>query len=97
MAHFAKPWYRKGRGWFLEVNGKQIKLGDDPKEAFDRYHQLMAGRSPKGTQVSEVLDAFLAWCQQHRAGRTYEWHKYRCDGFWQFLKSKGLAFLPGQG
>ena len=22
MAHFAKPWFRKGRGWFLEVNGK---------------------------------------------------------------------------
>lgn len=93
MAHFAKPWYRKGRGWYLEVNGKQIKLGDDRKEAFDRYHQLMAGQSPTGIQVSEVLDAFLAWCQQHRASRTYDWHKSRCDGFWQFLKSKNLNFL----
>ena len=34
MAHFAKPWHRKGRGWFLELNGKQIKLADDRDEAF---------------------------------------------------------------
>jgi hypothetical protein len=32
MAHFAKPWHRKGRGWFVELGGKQIKLGDGRNE-----------------------------------------------------------------
>jgi hypothetical protein len=81
MSHFAKPRHRKGRGWFLELNGKQIKLGDDRSEAFDRYHKLMAGQSPTGTQVSSVLDGFLDWCLRHRAAGTYKWHKIRCDSF----------------
>ncbi|MBI3822045.1 MAG: hypothetical protein HY289_05110 [Planctomycetes bacterium] len=55
MAHFAKPWYRKGRGWFLEPNGKQIRLGDEKEESFARYHQLMAGQSPTGNRVSSVM------------------------------------------
>src|SRR5215210_932719 len=66
MAHFAKPWFRKGRGWFLEINGKQVKLGDERDESFARYHQLMAGQSPSANQVSGILDAFLDWCALHR-------------------------------
>jgi integrase len=93
MAHFAKPWYREGRGWFLELNGKQIKLADDRDEAFDRYHKMMAGQSPTGTQVSELLDGFLDWCSRHRAAGTYDWHKARCESFWKHLKSKDLQHL----
>lgn len=93
MPHFAKPWHRKGRGWFLQLNGKQVKLGDDRKEAFDRYHQLMAGETPTGIQVSEIIDGFLDWCQRHRAAKTYQWNKYRCDSFWNSLKANNLNFL----
>lgn len=93
MAHFSKPWYRKGRGWYLELNGKQIKLGDEKDEAFDRYHHLMAGQSPTGTLVSEVIDAFLDWCKENRAERTYVWHQDRCNSFWQFLKARNLNYL----
>jgi integrase len=93
MSHFAKPWYRKGRGWFLELNGKQIKLGDEQDEAFTRYHQLMAGQAPTGIQVSQVIDAFLDWCGRHRSTRTFLWNKYRCDSFWKSLKGRNLNFL----
>ncbi len=93
MAHFAKPWFRKGRGWFLELNGKQVKLGDDRDEAFDRYHKMMAGQAPTGTQVSEVIDAFLDWCLRNRDKKTYGWYKVRCDGFWRALKARELNFL----
>jgi integrase len=93
MAHFAKPWYREGRGWYLEINGKQVKLGDERDEAFDRYHKLMAGQSPTGTQVSDILDSFLDWCLRHRAKRTYDWHKERCDSFWAYLKGQGFDHL----
>jgi IPT/TIG domain len=46
MAHFAKPWFRKGRGWLLEINGKRVKRGDERDESFTRYHQIMAGQAP---------------------------------------------------
>lgn len=41
MPHFSKPWFRQGRGWYLQLSGKQIKLGKDRDEAFVRYHKLM--------------------------------------------------------
>ncbi|MBA3727227.1 MAG: tyrosine-type recombinase/integrase [Armatimonadetes bacterium] len=93
MTRFAKPWYRKGRGWYLEIDGKQVKLADDRDQAFDRYHKLMAGQSPTGTPVSSVIDSFLDWCMHNRAERTFDWHKERCDSFWQHLKSLGLSVL----
>ena len=39
---FPKPFYRTARNaWFLQVGGKQIKLGPDRDAAFRRYHELM--------------------------------------------------------
>ena len=43
---FPKPWFRKGRGWFVTLNGKQIKLGTDREEAFAEYRQLIAQPAP---------------------------------------------------
>lgn len=93
MAHFAKPWFRSGRGWYVEVAGKQIKLGDDRDEAFKRYHQLMAGEAASGTMVCEIVSEFLAWCRRHRAPGTHRWHKIRCESFWDHLKANNLHFL----
>lgn len=43
MAHFPKPYFRKGRGLFyLQIDGRQINLGPDRDEAFRRYHEIMA-------------------------------------------------------
>src|SRR4051812_37630929 len=96
MSHFAKPWFRKGRGWFLELGGKQIKLADEEKEAFERYHQIMAGQAPSTALVSGVIDTFLAWCQTNRDPKTYLWYKIRCQSFWDFLKRQNLHFLAAE-
>jgi integrase/recombinase XerD len=43
MPHFPKPFFKKSRGvWYIEVGRKQVDLGPDRKEAFRRYHALMA-------------------------------------------------------
>jgi hypothetical protein len=34
MPKFAKPWCRKGRGWYVTPDGKQIALGLQRKAAF---------------------------------------------------------------
>jgi hypothetical protein len=59
-----------------------VNVGPDRDEAFRRYHDLMArGRdepeSATGDSVVSVLDAFLDWCQKHRAPRTDD--RYRDD------------------
>ncbi len=51
MAHQPKPFFRNGRGWFVQLGKEQIKLADKPKtpatekEAWAAFHELMANRS----------------------------------------------------
>ena len=63
-----------------------MNLGPDRDEAFRRYHDLMARRrdAPKpatGDSVVSILDAFLDWCQKHRASRTYDWYRDYLQSF----------------
>lgn len=86
---FPKPWYRPARGvWYVTLDGRQFNLGPDKEAAFEHYHQLM-GLEPQqrlvGTSMAEVLDAFLEWCKSHRAIRTYEWYRDRCQAFVDFV------------
>ena len=49
MPKFAKPWYRKRRGWYVTLDGQQIPLGKDREAAFEQYHDLM--RQPRERKV----------------------------------------------
>jgi len=84
MPKFPKPFFRTGRGWYVQLDGKQIPLVPGPKNAdtqrvaLERYHDLMARRpaptpkvSDEGLSVAELFDKFLAWCKLHRSPRTY--------------------------
>ncbi len=79
MPQFPKPWLRKGRGWYLTIDGEQILLSKDRTEAFARYHELMAQprpqRLPDGS-VAVLVDAFLEWVQKHKSDATYIWYKH---------------------
>ena len=82
---FPKPWFRRGRGWFVTLNGKQIKLGTDREEAFAEYRQLIAQPAPTARSSSasiglvEIVEHFLEWSQKNRALDTYEWYRYRLE------------------
>ena len=80
---FPKPWYRKSRrAWFVTLDGQQIKLGTTKDAALSRYQDLMA-KPPKRVVPSgsllAIIDAFLDWCQKHRAPDTYEWYRCRLE------------------
>ncbi len=85
MAHFPKPFFKKSRGvWYVEINRKQINLGSDRDDAFQRYHRLMG--SPREQPVASdslaaIIDAFLEWVQRNRSPDTYEWYRYRLQRF----------------
>jgi hypothetical protein len=66
MAHYPKPWFRPSRNtWYVEIEGRQHKLGPDRDEAFRLYHQLMASPPkapeppPPSDSVAVLLDRFL--------------------------------------
>jgi hypothetical protein len=79
-----QPWYRKGRSWFVCINGKQYALGKDRDEAFRRFHLLMAGEvptpkakpeptpEPDDTRtVGRLVEHYLADAHRRMAPNTY--------------------------
>ncbi len=105
---FPKPFFRSGRGWYVQIGKQQIKLADGPENpdteaaALTRYHEVMAehGRgapfptSPPavGPSVGEALEKYLDWCQKHRAAKTYSWYKDHLQSFADALPS--AAVMP---
>jgi integrase len=87
MPKFPKPFFRTARrAWFVQVAGKQVNLGSDRDAAFRRYHELMGRPKPVAARITAdtvlpVLDAFLDWCQKHKAGRTYDWYRGYLESF----------------
>jgi integrase len=74
-----EPWERAGRGWYVQIDGKQVPLGRDKDDAVTLYHKLMAARSDQrpsvsldGITVAEVCDRFILWCRANRAKATAE-------------------------
>jgi hypothetical protein len=79
-----KPWFRKGRNaWYVEFDGRQIKLADGPKNPDTRkiaereFHLLMAeievnppvnGGNPT---VASVCDAYLVSNKRRLAPSTF--------------------------
>lgn len=74
MPKFAKPWYRKRRGWYVTLDDRQTPLGNDCNAAFEEYRNLMRQprkrKVPAGTVLS-VIEMFLDWVQKNRSPDTY--------------------------
>jgi integrase len=87
MPHYPKPFFRASRHlWYVQMDGKQVNLGPDRDEAFRRYHELMGRpreepRPVSGESALVVLEAFLDWCEKHRAPRTYDWYREYLESF----------------
>ncbi len=96
MPHFPKPFFRKARkAWFVQIDGRQFKLGQDRETAFTRYREL-TGKPPRerprerplaDDQVVVIFDRFLAWVERHRAPRTYCFYKERLQSFAKTLQA----------
>ena len=73
-------------------NGKWVL----PESIRTAFHTLMVtpAKAPPppttsaeddGTSVAEVIEKYLAWCQQERAPRTYEWYTNHLQSFVETL------------
>lgn len=84
MARQPKPWFRKGRGWYVQQNGNQIFLSKDKKEAQQKFHELMLEKprpTVRADSIAVLIDSFLDFTQKNRAPDTYEWYRTRLQEF----------------
>jgi integrase len=86
-----KPFFRKFTNtWYVTLSGTQINLGADKEEAFQKYHELMAGRGRATISyrsMAHLFDAYLSWLQQNRAEGTYDKSLHYLTLFAQHLGS----------
>ncbi len=83
-----KPFFRKSKNaWYLQLGTRQISLGRDKKEAWTRYHQIMADNQPlRETATIEMLfERFLDWVQENRKPGTYDKNQRHLSSFAKFI------------
>ena len=102
MPHFPKPWFRKNRGWYVTLDGRQVPLGPDQDEAFRTYPHLMA-EAPKATPapvtddsilVRMLFDHFQEWVKKHLALDSDRWYRDRLQAFLDFKTEEFTDWHP---
>lgn len=73
-----RPWYRKSRKcWYTTIDGQQVPLGPDKKEADKQFLALKLERATQRNSesqfqtVASVLDAYLRHAERHLSPRHY--------------------------
>lgn len=102
MARDPKPWWREDRqAWFVTIEGGRHNLGPDKKDAFQKFHELMAAKpeaapkQPDTFTAIEVFDKFLARSQKHIAPRTYDWYRDHIQSLINHAEKKTPKSLVG--
>jgi integrase len=74
MARRPKPWFNaRLKAWYVQLNGKQIRLHEKEKEANREFHRIMAAggrlerRELSAMTVADACEAMLAGSQHLRA------------------------------
>lgn len=86
-----EPWFRKSTGkWYVQVQGKQIDLGPNEKEAWRLYHETMLEkptiRSVSGfVTFTEVVDRYLKWVRANRSPETLRINEWRLQKLIDFI------------
>ncbi len=86
MPRQARPWYWEyKKAWYVKLNGKQIRLHEDKKEADKAYFRLMAdsGHLPpvKEPKLRNLFDDFLDHTRQTVKSETWEWYRVFVQDF----------------
>jgi integrase len=91
MARRPKPWFRKqNKQWYVCLDGQQMRLGPNKKEAFNRFHELMASKPERVAADAAVglLDAFLDWTEKNKKQETYKWYLKHINSFASHIGAK---------
>ncbi|MEM8945763.1 MAG: tyrosine-type recombinase/integrase [Planctomycetota bacterium] len=95
-----KPFFRKSKNaWYLQIGKRQISLGKDKKQAWARYHELMAEKrstEDETVTIETLLEHYLDWVQKNRSAGTYGRLTHRLSHFARYIgRSKRAASITG--
>lgn len=99
MARHSSLWFRKQTNfWYTTLDGKQVKLSQDKKEAQQALHTLLANRPEPETcptdfrpSVRKIADLWLDHQQATKKPDTYRMHKFYLQSFCDFVGKKKVA------
>ncbi|MEX2172546.1 MAG: tyrosine-type recombinase/integrase [Pirellulales bacterium] len=76
-------WKSSHKSFYVNVGGKQHRLGADEDVATKEYHRLLAGEIPvtSKTTVAVLATQFLEWTKDNRSLGTWKWYKFHIDSF----------------
>ena len=58
MAKFRKPFFKQSHAaWYVQLDGRQVRLHEEEGPAFERYHELMAARKKAARFVTPGIPA----------------------------------------
>ncbi|QDS92514.1 Tyrosine recombinase XerD [Roseimaritima multifibrata] len=97
MPRKPKPFFRKQtKSWYCSINGRQISLGKDKKQAEQKFYELMTDRESVAADVGSLYDlsqVYLDWCQANRKPTTYDSYLHYLKSF---IQSVGKRLKPSQ-
>jgi integrase/recombinase XerC len=81
-----QPFYRSAKkAYYCQIGKRQFSLGPDEKEAWKKFHRLMADGAPaKPTEPPTVIlvcDQFLDFVQRTGKPDTYKWRRHFLQSF----------------
>lgn len=90
-----KPWYRKGRGYYLELEtGKQVKLGDTEEEAHDKWDELRHAAIDGDDPLMEAIaESFLESVATTKSESTLAWYTNYVAAFASLHQGKTVGDL----
>lgn len=97
MARESKPYYRAvQKRWVSQINGKRVTLGKTKKEAYQKFHELMADQEKLPTEsftLYELSQVYLDWVKKNRSEKTYKLHLHFLKSFFAHV---GRKLKPSQ-
>lgn len=90
MAKFRKPFFKQSHAaWYVQLDGRQIRLAETEAEAFERYHELMAARKKAARFVTpgvalpyslgRLYAEFLTSAFKDRSEKTRGFYREKLD------------------
>lgn len=89
MARKNEPWFRESKNaWYVTIDGRQVRLAKDKKEAFDKFYKMKAEIPEARQLLVKVMDEFLTWTSENRTDGTFRFYREHCQSFIDFLKGE---------
>jgi integrase len=99
MARKAKVWFRKQTGWYMTtIDGEQVKLSKDKKEAETAFHELLAGQTREDGEgprpsLKVIAGQYLDEAKATKEPATYELQRHYLTSFCEHVGNKKVPDL----